>query len=74
MVVRCRAGGLSTSLEVVTEGDEEAEMLYLWGPGLETEVDHWRTALDRSAGAPRRWWQRVRQSVSSMGRDRPHPW
>jgi hypothetical protein len=48
-------------------------MLYLWGPGLEDETDYRQTALSRS-GAPRRWWQRVRQSVSSMGRDRPHPW
>jgi hypothetical protein len=49
-------------------------MLYLWGPGLDAEVEYRRTEIGKSAGAPRRWWRQVRRSVSAMGRDRPHPW
>jgi hypothetical protein len=49
-------------------------MLYLWGPGLDMEMDHRQTASSRSDGALRHLWWRVRQSVSSMGRERPHPW
>jgi hypothetical protein len=49
-------------------------MLYLWGPGLDAEVDYRRGGLAKAGAAPRRWWRRVRHTVSTMGRDRPHPW
>jgi hypothetical protein len=74
VVGRCRRGGLRASLGVGKEGDEEATMLYLWGPGLDAEVDYRRGGLAKAGAAPRRWWRRVRHTVSTMGRDRPHPW
>jgi len=49
-------------------------MLYLWGPGLDAEVDYRRGDPAQAGGAPRRWWRRMRRTVSTMGRDRPHPW
>jgi len=48
-------------------------MMYLWGPGLDAEVDYQRGESGK-AGVPRRWWRRMRHTVSTMGRDRPHPW
>src|SRR6266550_10026 len=74
VILRCRPGCLSRNLEVAREGDEEAEMLYLWGPGLETEVSYRRAELGKAAGARTHWRRRVRQAVAAAGRDRPRPW
>jgi hypothetical protein len=49
-------------------------MLYLWGPGLDAELEYRRTELGKSAGKSGHWWRRVRSTVSTMGRDRPRPW
>jgi len=49
-------------------------MLYLWGPGLETEVSYRRAELGKAAGARTHWRRRVRQAVAAAGRDRPRPW
>jgi len=49
-------------------------MLYVWGAGLDAEVDYRRMELGKSVGAPRHWWRQMRRTVSAMGRDRPHPW
>jgi hypothetical protein len=38
-------------------GDEEAKMLYLWGPGLVAEVDYRRANLGKVGVAPRGWWR-----------------
>jgi hypothetical protein len=56
------------------EGNEEATMLYLWGAGLDAEVDYRRTELGKMGTAPRRWWRQARRAVSTMGRERPNPW
>jgi hypothetical protein len=49
-------------------------MLYLWGPGLDAEVDYRRTELGTSGRVVGQWWWRMRRAVSAMGRDRPQPW
>jgi hypothetical protein len=49
-------------------------MLYVWGPGLDAEVDYRRAELSKLGAGPRRWWRQARHVVSAMGRERPHPW
>jgi hypothetical protein len=44
-------------------------MLYLWGPGLDTEVGYRRSELAKSAGSRSQWLRRVRRAVAAAGRD-----
>jgi hypothetical protein len=49
----------SRILESTREGNEEAEMLYLWGPGLDAEVDYRRAELGKLGARPRHWWRQA---------------
>jgi hypothetical protein len=48
-------------------------MLYLWGPGLDAEVDYRRAELSKAAKA-RSQWRRLSRRLAAAGRDRPRPW
>jgi hypothetical protein len=45
-------------------------MLYLWGPGLDAEVDYRRAELGKTASV----WSQLRRRVRQAGRSRPRPW
>jgi hypothetical protein len=47
-------------------------MVYLWGPGLDAEVEYRRSELGKAARA--HWLRRARRAVAMAGRDRPRPW
>jgi len=48
-------------------------MLYLWGPGLDAEVDYRRAELAKAAKV-RGPWRRLSRRLASAGHDRPAPW